>query len=120
MNPERFCLDCGEKLHGRIDKKFCGDQCRSNYNNKLYNENHTVIRLVNSRLKRNRRILEELNPGGKIKVSIKKLQQKGFDFSHITGLYHTQTGKTYYFCYEYGYLPIENDEYLLVRREENL
>jgi|SRR5690606_34109324 len=116
MNQDRLCLDCGEKLHGRIDKKFCDDQCRSSYNNKLYSENLTLVRQVNNRLKRNRKILEELNPQGKVRVSLKKLQLKGFDFSYITSLYQTQAGKTYYFCYEYGYLPIENDEYLLVKR----
>ena len=29
-----------------------------------------------------------------------------------------KTGKIYFYCYEYGYLPLENDWYLLVRRKQ--
>ena len=32
---EKKCLDCGDSLRGRTDKKFCSDQCRNSYNNKL-------------------------------------------------------------------------------------
>lgn len=32
---EKCCLTCGEHLHGRADKKFCGDYCRATFNNKL-------------------------------------------------------------------------------------
>lgn len=120
MNESRLCLDCGEVLHGRIDKKFCDDQCRSNYNNKLYSENSTVVKQINSILKRNRKILEELNPSGKTRISRKKMLGRGFDFMYLTAFYKTGTGKTYYFCYEYGYLLLENDEVLLVKREGGL
>lgn len=34
-NEEKVCLECGEKIKGRADKKFCSDQCRVAYNNKL-------------------------------------------------------------------------------------
>ena len=119
MNEQRLCLDCGEILHGRIDKKFCDDQCRSNYNNRLYSENNTHVKHVNNILKRNRKILEELNLTGKTKVSKQKLISKGFDFTHITGIYKTGGGKIYYFCYEHGYLLLEKDDLLLVKKEEN-
>ena len=29
----KVCLACGKPLKGRIDKKFCDDYCRNNYNN---------------------------------------------------------------------------------------
>lgn len=115
----RLCLDCHTELKGRSDKKFCDDQCRSNYNNRQISENTSYLRQVNSILKRNRRIMEELNPDGKIKVSRKRLLTKGFSFEYFTNIYQTQSGKTYYFCYEYGYLPLDHDEMLLVRREDN-
>ena len=115
----RLCLDCKGELRGRSDKKFCDDQCRSNYNNRQLSENTSYMRQVNSILKRNRRIMEELNPGGKIKISRKKLLTKGFNFEYFTNIYQTQTGRKYYFCYESGYLPLDNDEVLLVRKEDN-
>lgn len=120
MEQTRFCLDCGETLRGRMDKKFCDDQCRSNYNNKLYSQNNLLIKQTNNILKRNRKILEELNPSGKTKVPRKKMIGRGFDFTHVTSYYQTQSGKTYFFCYEQGYLSLDNDEVLLVKREENI
>jgi hypothetical protein len=117
MNEERTCLDCGAPLHGRADKKFCNDLCRNNYNNQLNSTSYNLVRNINNILKRNRRILEELNPTGKTKTTLKKLTAKGFDFEYHTRSYHTQNGKTYHFCYEYGYLPLDGDEFLLVKRE---
>ena len=32
---DKLCLECGDKLFGRIDKKFCSDACRNAYNNKI-------------------------------------------------------------------------------------
>ncbi len=116
MTENRTCLDCNEIVRGRTDKKFCNDQCRNNYNNQR-NTDTLLVRSTNTILRKNRRILEELNPTGKTKVSKKKLQTKGFNFDYITRVYQTQTNTTYRFCYEYGYLTLNNDEILLVRKE---
>jgi len=119
MTEERYCLDCGEVLRGRADKKFCNDQCRNNYNNQLNSNSSNLVRNINNILRRNRRILEELNPSGKTKTTQKKMAAKGYNFEYHTRTYQTQNGKTYHFCYEYGYLPLDGDEVLLVRREDN-
>ena len=118
MSAKRACLDCGEPLKGRADKKFCSDLCRNNYNNRLNADTTNYMRKVNNTLRRNRRILEELNPDGKARVTKTKLSEKGYDFGYYTNVYKTQKGAVYYFCYEYGYLPLENDFYFLVRRKE--
>ncbi len=120
MNETRKCLSCGADVKGRADKKFCDDQCRNTYNNSQNSDANNYVRNVNNILRRNRRILEELNTdsSGKTKVSKAKLLQKGFSFDYITGVLHTKAGRTYYFCYEHGYLPIENDWYMLVIRNE--
>ena len=34
------CLHCGEKLIGRVDKRFCDDQCRNTWHNS--NPNHLI------------------------------------------------------------------------------
>lgn len=120
METAKACLDCGSPLHGRADKKFCNDLCRNNYNNKLNSNSYNLVRNINNILKRNRRILEELNPGGKTKTTKAKMAAKGFDFKYLTNKYDTQNGKTYHFCYEYGYLPLDGDEVLLVKREEKV
>lgn len=111
------CLECGEKIVGRIDKKFCSDACRNSYNNNLNKDSKNLIRNVNNRLRKNYRILEALNPNQKSKVSRSKLIEKGFDFNYITTIYTTKVGTIYYFVYDQGYLPLEDDFYALVKRE---
>ncbi|MBN1157956.1 MAG: hypothetical protein JXA61_01135 [Bacteroidales bacterium] len=114
---ERKCLECGDPLHGRIDKKFCSDACRNTYHNRLkssYGNNY--IRRINGILMRNRNIMAGLNPQGKKSVHKSRLLKKGFDFTFFTSHYVTRTGTVYYFCYDQGYLPLENDFYMLVSR----
>ncbi|WP_316794816.1 hypothetical protein [Pedobacter agri] len=117
---ERSCLDCGKPLVGRADKKFCDDACRNNYNNRTKSDDAIVIRKINLILKKNRNILAALNPTGKVKTMKKKLASAGFNFHYHTHIYETQTGKTYKFCYEYGFLFLGEEELLLVKREEKL
>ena len=117
---ERKCLECGEIVHGRADKKFCSDQCRNAYNNKLKSSTgKAFIRKVNGILMRNRNILERLNPEGKTSIHRSKLQQKGFREEYVTHMYTTRAGRVYYFCYDQGYSPVGNDFYVLVRREND-
>ena len=115
---ERFCLDCNDVLKGRADKKFCDDQCRSNYNNRLKADDLSFLKEVNQILKKNRSILKAKNPEGKTKIKKEALIRKGFDFNFHTHTYATQKGNTYIFCYEYGYLLLDHEEVLLVKREE--
>lgn len=115
---EKSCAECGTKIFGRADKKFCSDQCRNAYNNKLNSDGNNYIRNINNTLRKNRRILMELNPNGKSKTHRDKLGEKGFDFSYYTNTYTTKAGAVYYFCYEYGYLPLDNNFYALVKRQE--
>ena len=117
---ERFCLDCGEKLNGRADKKYCSDVCRNNYNNKMHHQTTDYIKKVNKVLKKNRLILSELNPEGKTRIHRKRLLNQGFNFNYFTNTYTTKNGNVYYFCYEQGYLPLDNDFFALVVREEHL
>ena len=112
------CLECGESIVGRVDKKFCSDLCRNAYNNARNRDSTNMMRKVNGILRKNRSILEAHNPDGKGKVSKVQLQKEGFDFSYFTNMYTTKAGKQYFFCYEQGYLPIENDYYALVIKKD--
>jgi len=115
---EKVCAECGDLLKGRLDKRFCSDQCRSAYNNRLNSDATNYIRNVNNILRKNRRILSELNPEGKNKVSHDRLRSRGFDFTYFTSIYKTRDGSAYYYCYDQGYLPIENGYYLLVIKKD--
>lgn len=114
---EKLCLDCQKPLIGRADKKFCDDQCRTNFNNRLKSKEDVVIKQINQILKRNHHILKLANPDGKRKIKREALLQKGFDFIYHTHTYQTQKGHTYFFCYDEGYLPLEGEEVLLVHQE---
>jgi len=115
---EKVCLECGEKIKGRADKKFCSDQCRISYNNKLNSDETNYVRNVNNILRKNRRILMALNPTGKTRVSREKLNEKGFDFGYFTSQYKTKEGAVYYYCYEQGYLEMDKNYFLLVVKKE--
>jgi predicted nucleic acid-binding Zn ribbon protein len=113
---QKACPECGEKIVGRIDKKFCSDYCRNAYNNKMNKDSTNLVRNVNNLLRKNYRILQELNPTDKTKTTKSKLLAKGFNFEYFTSIYTTKTGTVYYFVYDQGYLPLESDYYALVKR----
>ena len=78
------------------------------------------MRNINNALRKNRRILEELLTGHEkmVKVTREILLQRGFLFKYITHTYTNPKGNQYHFCYEYGYLALENNWYLVVKRKE--
>ena len=114
---EKTCLECNEKIVGREDKKFCSDGCRNAYNNKMNKDSTNYMRNINSKVRKNYRILTELNLEGKTKTTRTKLVSKGFDFEFFTNVLNTKTGNIYYFLYDQGYMALENDYYILVKKE---
>lgn len=114
---EKTCPECDAKVLGREDKKFCSDYCRNAFNNKVNRDSKNLIRNTNNRLRKNYKTLTDLNTTGKIKVTKTKLLNHNFDFNFFTSIYTTKTGNTYYYVYDQGYLPLDNDFYLLVKNE---
>ncbi len=116
----KLCLNCDKPVKGRTDKKFCDDYCRNNYNNQLKSNTINLVRNINNALGKNRRILEDMfNPGDEtVKTTKSKLLQKGFQFKYITQTFTNKKGSTYFYCYDFGYLPLEGDWYLLVKQKE--
>ncbi|MDP3314148.1 hypothetical protein [Lutibacter sp.] len=114
---KKKCLECDELLNGRVDKKFCSDYCRNSYNNKINTESKNLIRNINNRLRKNHRLLADLNTTGKTKVTRSKLLDGNFDFNFYTTIYTTKTGNTYFYVYDQGYLALENEFYLLIKKE---
>ena len=118
--PAKNCLACNKPVKGRADKKFCNDYCRNAYNNQLKTISDKLVININNALKKNRRILDTLLPAQEemAKTTKEKLLAKGFQFKYITHTYTNKKGNTYFFCYDYGYLPLDNDWYLVVKRKE--
>jgi hypothetical protein len=114
----RVCRECEHVLRGRKDQKFCSDQCRNTFNNRQNEDANNYVRRINNILRKNRRILTTLNPKGKVTVDGIRLAEEGFNFHYFTNIYTTQKGSQYYFCYDQGYLRIENDQYMLVHKQD--
>jgi len=114
----RKCLECQLEITGRSDKKFCTDNCRSSYNNRLNSEQINLRRRVNRILARNRNIMARLNPGGKRTIHKTILSEAGFNFNYFTNQYVTRKGTIYHFCYDQGYIIRDDDFFTLVERKE--
>lgn len=116
---DKICLECQEPLRGRSDKRFCHDACRNSYNNRLNSASRSFTERINRLLQKNRRILKGILGNEKmIKVGDERLLTEGFDFTYHTHLLQTSKGNTYYFVYEYGYLALENQQYLIVKNKK--
>lgn len=117
LNETKNCLTCGSELHGRSDKKFCDDQCRTTYNNRNKTEGERV-KYINAVLRKNRRILETflLPANGKntINIPVQKLTGTGFNYAYQTHTLNTKNGN-YIFCYEYGYRMLDAAMVMVVK-----
>jgi len=109
------CMECGEKIIERSDKKFCNDSCRNAYNNKQNKDSTNLMRNVNNKLRKNYRILSEINTEGKTKIPKKKLDGLGFDFNYFTNLKIYKNGSEYKFVYDQGYKILDEDFVLIVK-----
>ena len=75
------------------------------------------MRNTNNKLRKNYRILSELNIDGKSKTTRSKLLGKGFDFEYFTNILNTKSGNMYCFVYDQGYMALENDFFILVKKD---
>jgi len=117
LQGNQHCIDCGAPLTGRSDKRFCDDYCRNHYNNKMKSGSNNLIRNINNALKKNRNVLSSFlnEEDDTIKVSREKLLESGFLFKYGTHTYTNKKGNVYIYCYDYGYLKLDNDIILIVR-----
>ncbi|GGZ30746.1 hypothetical protein GCM10007049_24550 [Echinicola pacifica] len=113
----KMCMNCGEPMQGRSDKKFCDSYCRSNFNNNLKANHYTLVRTINDVLKKNRKILSGIlgDEMETAKISREQLLERGFQFKYHTHYYKNHKGNVYVYCYDYGYLKLDEIWYLVVR-----
>lgn len=113
------CIECGKKVQGRSDKIYCSIECRNAYHNRQNSNVNNRMRNINNILRRNYRLLSQLNPKQKTKVHKSKLLDRDFNFHFFTHIYTTKAGKQYRFIYDLGYLDLDNDYFVLVRQDDN-
>lgn len=114
----RNCLSCKDPLKGRSDKRFCSDQCRANFNNQNRAESEKVIQQVNQVLRKNRTILKILNPVGMSIIRREFLEERNFNFKYFTSLFKTNDGHEYWFCYDMGYMFLDNNKIRIVEHQK--
>ena len=114
---KRYCQCCAQVLHGRLDKKFCDEGCRNNFNNQQNSIQNKWMRNINAILKRNMSILIAKLPEGKkqVKVPKEKLLVMGFNLRYMTHQGILSNGQSVQFCYELGWVLLEENCCLIVR-----
>ena len=114
----RACLNCGEEMEGRSDKKFCNPYCKSSFHyEKTKNNESNLYQTIDRQLKRNRRLLKQFNKAGYASLRVDKLDKEGFDANFFTHYWKSKKGEVYLFCYEYGFIKKKInsiDKYILI------
>ncbi|MBS1978454.1 MAG: hypothetical protein JST46_13875 [Bacteroidetes bacterium] len=114
------CPVCGGEVHGRTDKRFCSDKCRSLSNAGKRNDRDAVFNQMILTIRRNRSLLRKLCKGNRVIVRREVLDALDFDATAFTSIHVNSKKQTYYFNGEYGILPIFRDGAacaLIVHRE---
>lgn len=111
------CLVCKTEFVGRSDKKYCSDQCRNVYNNKLNSQFSKEVRRTNRILRTNREILNKYFLMGLDQVSLFSLISEGFILTYFTNMYKNEKGQEVYFCYDIGYQFSENETLQILHKK---
>ena len=78
------------------------------------------MRRINNILRKNRLILKANLSEENSKVHGIRLADEGFNFHYFTNTYRTRDGIDYFFCYDHGYIRLENDVYQIVLKQDSL
>jgi hypothetical protein len=125
-NPEnnyRKCEVCGLSFEGRADKRFCSDACRNANKRQVQRisgwQEPAFVEKIHRMLRHNRQILKErLAEESKLIISKADLIETGFHFGYCTSVLSKDLN-IYRFCYEYGWLEVENGKILLVKNDRH-
>lgn len=115
------CARCPELFVGNENKIYCSDKCRNIVNNARRKAENLQIGGIITKLKTNRRIIQELLDDKEIKnVPAQRLLDKGFVFNYHTHI-RTNKGdsKEYIFCFDYGYLALPSGWYKILKAFKN-
>ena len=96
------CLECGEPLYGRTDKRFCSGQCRSKYHRHISYSRQQLISGEMDALLKNYSVLQQLLPLQSKRCPIAILEAMGFRKEFVTRV--TKKGKHLeYRCFDISY-----------------
>jgi hypothetical protein len=119
-NPQRTekrCQSCSRQIFGRSDKKYCDDQCRNTYNNKLNSDSSNYMRRVNNILRKNRRILQDIAQSKNLKRTREQLYFEGYNFKFFTTYDKTTEGIELWYCYDMGLMILDNENVRVITND---
>ena len=90
---EPHCLECGERLYGRTDKKFCSCECKSRYHGHLRYIAKKVQDSELNALAKNYSILETILNLTTGRCPLATLEEMGFRKEYVTQV--TKKGSTW-------------------------
>lgn len=111
-----LCENCGKELKGRSDKRFCDDSCRNTYNHRQRMPDNEVMSPVINILKKNRNILMTEFDKDHRTMTKSELMSLGFNFDYCTQR-KTLSLSQYYFCFDYGYELLPNDQIEIISEQ---
>lgn len=116
---DHTCPECGKKVQGRLDKRFCSPECKSAYHYREGKEQReaSLYAKVSRILRTNRRLMSRYNKAGLATVEKERILADGFNPRFFTHYWRNSKGEVYWFCYEYGFREVENNgkaKYILV------
>ncbi|MBO7643445.1 MAG: hypothetical protein J6S62_00575 [Bacteroidales bacterium] len=102
-DPIPHCLECGEILYGRPDKKFCSSGCRNAWHSHLRTGKRLARSLTLNGLAKNYKILEDLLKLKQSSCPLDSLTQLGFDPCLVTHQAEKMGRHIVYRCFDLAY-----------------
>ena len=102
-DPIPHCLECGDILYGRPDKKFCSSVCRNAWHAHIRTGKRRIRSNTLNGLAKNYRILEDLLKLKKSSCPLDSLTQLGFDPGLVTHQAEKIGRHMEYRCFDLAY-----------------
>ena len=100
---DRHCLECGEPLYGRPDKKFCSTSCKSKYHGEMRRWHNMLYATTLENLNRNYAILEHMYTLHSTGCQLKELSEMGFMPDFVTHKVEKKGKHLEYRCFDFIY-----------------
>ena len=106
------CLECGDKIkYGRVDKKFCCEDCKVRHYNKMTKYSRAHRRKIMAMLTKNYAILEQMIKSGIKSAEITDLISEGFVPDCVTGFHKNRFQAHEYSCFDIKYKMTDSRVY---------
>jgi len=115
------CTECGRSILGRIDKKYCNDQCRADFHNRSNSVNQKRLRNVNRTIWTNRMVLAEIcGTKRRIIATMEDLMDRGFRPGWCTRVQENDHHVRVQHCYDYFWYWNHSESKVVVECASNI